>query len=103
MTEITAGLEFPEGPVWMPDGTVCVVELNGGRITRVFPDGRKETVAEPGGSPNGMAIGPEGGWAPDEEALFDAHGWQAVSLGPRVLRVETAAIAALALVGSMLE
>jgi 16S rRNA (uracil1498-N3)-methyltransferase len=50
-----------------------------------------------------LAIGPEGGWAPEEEALFDAHGWQAVSLGPRILRAETAAIAALAVVASMLE
>jgi 16S rRNA (uracil1498-N3)-methyltransferase len=50
-----------------------------------------------------LAIGPEGGWAPEEEALFDANGWQAVSLGPRILRAETAAIAALAVVGSMLE
>ena len=50
-----------------------------------------------------LAIGPEGGWAPEEEALFDAQGWQAVSLGPRILRAETAAIAALAVVASMLE
>ena len=50
-----------------------------------------------------IAIGPEGGWAPDEEALFDANGWQAVSLGPRILRAETASIAALAIVASMLE
>jgi 16S rRNA (uracil1498-N3)-methyltransferase len=50
-----------------------------------------------------IAIGPEGGWAPDEEMLFDANGWQAVSLGPRILRAETAAIAALAVVASMLE
>jgi 16S rRNA (uracil1498-N3)-methyltransferase len=50
-----------------------------------------------------IAIGPEGGWAPDEEALFDANGWQAVSLGPRILRAETAAIATLAVVASMLE
>ena len=50
-----------------------------------------------------IAVGPEGGWAPDEEALFDASGWRAVSLGPRILRAETAAIAALAVVGSMLE
>ena len=50
-----------------------------------------------------LAIGPEGGWAPEEEALFDALGWQAVSLGPRILRAETAAIAALAVVASMLE
>ena len=47
-----------------------------------------------------IAVGPEGGWAPDEEALFDANGWRAVSLGPRILRAETAAIAALAVVAS---
>ena len=50
-----------------------------------------------------MAIGPEGGWAPEEEALFDANGWRAASLGPRILRAETAAIAALAVVASCLE
>jgi 16S rRNA (uracil1498-N3)-methyltransferase len=50
-----------------------------------------------------IAIGPEGGWAPEEEALFDANGWVAVSLGPRILRAETAAIAALAVVASYLE
>jgi|SRR5271166_1736673 len=50
-----------------------------------------------------IAIGPEGGWAPSEEALFDANGWRAASLGPRILRAETAAIAALAVVASYLE
>ncbi len=50
-----------------------------------------------------VAIGPEGGWAPDEEALFDANGWKAASLGPRILRAETAAIAALAVIASYLE
>jgi 16S rRNA (uracil1498-N3)-methyltransferase len=50
-----------------------------------------------------IAIGPEGGWAPEEEALFDANGWRATSLGPRILRAETAAIAALAVVASYLE
>ena len=60
ITEITDGLEFPEGPVAMPDGSVIVVELMGARITRVQPDGKKETIAEPGGSPNGAAVGPDG-------------------------------------------
>jgi gluconolactonase len=60
ITEITDGLQFPEGPVCMPDGSVIVVELMGGCITRVQPDGKKETVATPGGSPNGAAIGPDG-------------------------------------------
>ena len=50
-----------------------------------------------------IAIGPEGGWAPGEEALFDANGWRSASLGPRILRAETAAIAALAVVASCLE
>ena len=50
-----------------------------------------------------IAIGPEGGWAPEEEALFDANGWRAASLGPRILRAETAAISAMAVVASYLE
>ena len=50
-----------------------------------------------------IAIGPEGGWAPGEEALFDANGWRAASLGPRILRVETAALAALAIIAGCLE
>ncbi len=40
---------------------------------------------------------------PQEEALFDANGWRAASLGPRILRAETAAIAALAVIASCLE
>lgn len=57
---VADGLRFPEGPVAMPDGTVLVVEIARGTLTRVHPDGRKETVAEPGGGPNGAAIGPDG-------------------------------------------
>jgi gluconolactonase len=60
ITDITDGLRFPEGPVAMADGSVIVVELMGGCITRVQPDGTKETVATPGGSPNGAAVGPDG-------------------------------------------
>ena len=50
-----------------------------------------------------IAIGPEGGWSPAEEALFDANGWKAATLGPRILRAETAAVAALSVVASGLE
>ena len=60
ITEITSGLRFPEGPVAMPDGSVIVVELQGGCVTRVQPDGTTSEVAAPGGSPNGAAIGPDG-------------------------------------------
>ena len=41
---ITDGLLFPEGPIAMPDGTVLVVEIARGTLTRVSPDGRKEIV-----------------------------------------------------------
>jgi 16S rRNA (uracil1498-N3)-methyltransferase len=49
-----------------------------------------------------LAIGPEGGWTAEEEALFAESGWSAVSLGPRILRAETAAIAAVAVAASVL-
>jgi len=60
MELVTDGLRFPEGPVAMDDGSIILVEIAEGRITRVQPDGTKETVAEPGGGPNGLAIGPDG-------------------------------------------
>lgn len=60
LTEITCGLRFPEGPIAMPDGSVILVEMFGPRITRVHPDGTKETVADIVGGPNGAAIGPDG-------------------------------------------
>ena len=50
-----------------------------------------------------IAIGPEGGWAPEEAELFETNDWKAVSLGSRILRAETAAIAALAVTASLLE
>src|SRR5690606_3166255 len=51
---------FPEGPVALPDGSVLVVEIAAGTLTRVEPDGTKTVVAKLGGGPNGAAIGPDG-------------------------------------------
>lgn len=59
-TEITNGLQFPEGPVAMPDGSVILTEMFAHRVTRVAPDGAKTTVAEMAGGPNGLALGPDG-------------------------------------------
>jgi gluconolactonase len=80
MTEfrtIAEGLRFPEGPIAMPDGSVILVEIEAGRLTRIQPSGAKEIVAEPGGGPNGAAMGPDGAcyvcnnggfnWAYEEE------------------------------------
>jgi len=46
----------------------------------------------------GLFIGPEGGFSGEEVALAQQHGVIPVSLGPRILRMETAAVVAVALV-----
>jgi len=60
MREIATGLGFPEGPIAMPDGSVLLVEIRRGTLTRVASDGGTSVVAELGGGPNGAAIGPDG-------------------------------------------
>ncbi len=57
---IATGLRFPEGPIAMPDGSVILVEIERGTLSRVRPDGTVEVVAETGGGPNGAAMGPDG-------------------------------------------
>ena len=59
-------------------------------LLREIPEERQDTVA--------LLLGPEGGWTDAERQLAQAAGWRAVSLGPQVLRAETAACAALAIV-----
>jgi gluconolactonase len=60
LTEITDGLRFPEGPVYMADGSVVLVEIASARLTRVARDGTKSLVAQHTGGPNGAALGPDG-------------------------------------------
>jgi gluconolactonase len=80
MQQVTEGLQFPEGPVVMADGSIVLVEIRRGTLTRVLPDGRHEIVAQLGGGPNGAAVGPDGamyvcnnggawGWEPGEASL----------------------------------
>lgn len=81
---VTDGLEFPEGPIAMVDGSVLVVEIKGGRLIRVMPDGAKKIVAELGGGPNGAAIGPDGAcyvcnnggfnWIIEKDGYMRPHG-----------------------------
>lgn len=60
------------------------------------------SVPSEGNDSVALAIGPEGGWTPEEMALFTANDWTPVTLGPRILRAETAAIAAIAIASSYL-
>lgn len=57
---VAEGLRFPEGPVWMQDGSIILVEIARGTVTRIWGDGKSEVIATPGGGPNGAAIGPDG-------------------------------------------
>ena len=57
---MASGLRFPEGPVALADGSVLVVEIAAGTLSRVDSNGGVTVVAECGGGPNGAAIGPDG-------------------------------------------
>jgi gluconolactonase len=57
---IAEGLGFPEGPIAMADGSVILVEIRRGALTRVWGGGKSEVIATLGGGPNGAAIGPDG-------------------------------------------
>ncbi len=48
-----------------------------------------------------LLIGPEGGWTEGERAGFIRAGWTTASLGPAILRAETAAVAALAVISAL--
>ena len=87
----------------VPPQILAPVTLNDG--LRAVSDNRVRLVLDPGASipfrtlpkPAAgvvVAIGPEGGFAPNDWRLLDAAGFSRVTLGPRVLRAETAAIAA---------
>ena len=56
---LAEGLQFPEGPIAMPDGSVILVEIKRGTLSRVW-NGKVEVIADLGGGPNGAAFGPDG-------------------------------------------
>ncbi|MFM7070160.1 MAG: SMP-30/gluconolactonase/LRE family protein [Actinomycetes bacterium] len=71
---VASGLQFPEGPVAMADGSVLVVEIARGTLSRVHPDGTVDIVADCGGGPNGAAIGPDGAvWITNNGGCFEYH------------------------------
>jgi len=69
---VAEGLRFPEGPTPLSDGSVLVVEIERGTLSRVGADGGIEVVADCGGGPNGSAIGPDGKvWITNNGGCFD--------------------------------
>lgn len=96
---MTTGLRFPEGPVACADASVIVTEIEAGRITRCLPDGSRRIVAETGGGPNGLALGPDGMLYCCNNGGFDyvesgglliPHGIAANYSGGRIERIDVA-------------
>jgi 16S rRNA (uracil1498-N3)-methyltransferase len=76
----------------------AIAEAPGKRIVLAETE-RERRLADvlEAGSATSFAVGPEGGWTESELALFRESGWISASLGPNILRTETAAIAALSI------
>ena len=98
--EIASGLQFPEGPVALDDGSVLVVEIARGTLSRVTMDGCIHVVAALGGGPNGAAIGPDGAvyvcnnggfrWHTEVDGCHRPIGQAADYSGGRIERVDLA-------------
>ncbi len=95
---VAEGLKFPEGPIAMADGSIVLVEIRRGTLSRVTPDGRIEVVAELGGGPNGAAIGPDGAayvcnnggfeWIDRPDRITAPHGKPASYVSGSIQRVD---------------
>ena len=70
---VAQGLQFPEGPIALPDGDLLFVEIARGTLSRAAPGGAVTVVARLGGGPNGAAIGPDGHCYVCNNGGFDWH------------------------------
>ncbi|MDB5713974.1 MAG: Gluconolaconase [Sphingomonadales bacterium] len=95
---ITDELRFPEGPIALADGSVILVEIERGTLSRVTATGHISVLASPGGGPNGAALGPDGcvyicnnggfRWIENEEGLRPA-GKAEDHAGGRIEKINT--------------
>ena len=84
---ITDDLQFPEGPIALTDGSIVLVEIARGTLTRVQPNGRKEVVSKIGDGPNGAAIGPDGACYVCNNGGFE---WEKDALSNRIRPIRQA-------------
>lgn len=97
------------GDAWLPeilpecDATVAIPPVaTGGAIVLDERGLPMADILATAHAPVVLALGPEGGFEPEEHDAFEEAGWRGASLGTNVLRFETAAIAALALTRALL-
>ena len=90
LPEILPAVRFPAAIQETAGHRFFLDEADAPPLFRQIPEERQDTVA--------LLIGPEGGWTDAERDQARAAGWTSVSLGPLVLRAETAVCAALAVV-----
>jgi 16S rRNA (uracil1498-N3)-methyltransferase len=93
--EITSALLVDQAVKQQGDCGVVLSEVEGTVSLKAALAGCRPPLA--------LAFGPEGGWTAEELEQFNAAGWKSASLGSTILRAETAAIAAVAVVFSELQ
>lgn len=92
--EVHAPIKLKELFTMTPDSRIVLSEVEDTLML-------KDTIP-PQSSSVILAFGPEGGWKEQELTVFREAGWTSASLGPTILRTETAVIAAIAVVSSVL-
>jgi 16S rRNA (uracil1498-N3)-methyltransferase len=102
-TQLKAALDQERSPLRiLLSETEQATTLTAALAASVEPKPTLPSTADDTQATCALAIGPEGGWTPEEMSLFTLHQWQHVTLGPRILRAETAAIAAIAIASTHL-
>ena len=91
-----------------PRKTPDVVALTASTRVLLSETGNRERLTDaiqdhPPGGDLLLSVGPEGGWTDAEHTLYRNAGWSVVTLGPTILRAETAAIAAVSIVMAELQ
>jgi 16S rRNA (uracil1498-N3)-methyltransferase len=97
LPQIAEPVDFAAALQFEADYRFALEEAQAPPFVSVLPSGRPE------GARVAVLVGPEGGWTESEREQIALTGWRAVSLGREILRSETAAVAALAIINSAWE